>query len=147
MKIHPISDSDIRKRFDDPGSVTEEAAAFEYGYDRFVDSDYYDARRDSGSVIEVKSTLPRIATAEDDSYPAAGRFRLWKGQHEKLVRHDRRESAFYVFGVVDRGAAEIRMVRRDPADVGRTIGARGGWYTSGHDSQGRQYKLPIDAIF
>ena len=34
-----------------------------------------------------------------------------------------------------------------PADIGNMIAARGGFYDSGHDDVGEQYKLPIDAVF
>ena len=57
-------------------------------------------------------------------------------------------SAFYVFAVFDVSSRPLtaRLKRMNPADVGYIIGARGGWYNAGHVA-GKEYKLPIDAVF
>jgi hypothetical protein len=113
------------------------------GINRFVDAPWYDARRESGAVLEVKSALSTLGSGAD------GRFRLWREQHEKLVEHDRDGSARYGFVLFDVSGREptALLKQREPATVGRQIGARGGWGPSGHDSQGEQHKLPIEAIF
>lgn len=120
---------------------SERIAADEYGYKTYL-SERFDAARESGSVIEVKSTQ-----FEHES-GARGRFRLFKGQHESIVRYDRQESAFYVFALWDNTArpSEVYLTRRKPAKVGRIIGARGGWNRSGHPS-GKQMKLPYSQFF
>jgi hypothetical protein len=64
------------------------------------------------------------------------------------VRQDREGSAFYVFVLFDVSSRPLtaRMKRMNPADIGYTIGARGGWYNAGHVA-GKEYKLPIEAVF
>ena len=138
-------DSSERERLrKDTGETAERIATDVYsGYSRFVDAPWYDGRRDSGAVLEVKSALSTLATGVD------GRFRLWREQHEQLLEHDRDGSARYAFVLFDVGGREpvAHRVQKPPAKVGRIIGARGGWGPSGHDSQGEQHKLPIEAIF
>ena len=126
-------------------AVLEEVAARVYGYNSTRSASWYDARRESGAVIEVKSAQEK----EGSKYPAAGRFRLWREQHSKLVSYDRESSAFYVFVVLDESENPpiAELVRKNPADVGRLIAARGGFGPSGHASRGEQYKLPISAVF
>jgi len=126
----------------DPGAYGEVLAEGEYsGYSRSLASDF-DLANKSGSVIEVKSAQSELANGED------GRFRLFKSQHERLVRQDRDGSAFYVFVLFDVSSRPLtaRMKRMNPADIGRSIGSRGGWYSAGHVA-GKEYKLPIEAVF
>lgn len=126
----------------DPGAYAEVLAEGEYaGYNRSLASDF-DLANQSGSVIEVKSAQSELANGE------AGRFRLFKDQHDRLVRQDREGSAFYVFVVFDVSSRPLTAVmkRANPADIGRSIGARGGWYNAGHTA-GAEYKLPISAVF
>jgi hypothetical protein len=151
MKIRNLTRTEVaRHDKEDPGDYAERLAGEEYGYFQGggEDVDWYDRARDSGAVIEVKSAEPTI---NSDEYRASGRFRIWKDAHQKLTRYDRQDSGFYVFVLVDvdtgEGRPQYRMIRKNPADVGRMIGARGGWGPSGHESQEQQYKLPIDAIF
>jgi len=136
------SRADQRRLRSDPGELAERLATSAYGYSRFVDASWYDGRRESGAVVEVKSCLSELQSG------AAGRWRLWREQHDRLLEHDRDASAFYVFVLFDVGARPpvARMVRQAPATVGRQVGARGGWGPSGHDSRGEQHKLPIEAI-
>jgi hypothetical protein len=105
--------------------------------------EYFDGARESGAVLEVKSALSTLSTGAD------GRFRLWRKQHEQLLKHDRDGSARYAFVLFDVDGREpvAKVKQKVPADVGRMIGARGGWGPSGHASQGEQYKLPTEAIF
>ena len=144
MKRHRLSRTERRRLQEDTGALAEVIATDTYaGYNRFVDAEWYDGRRDSGAVLEVKSALSSLANGAD------GRFRLWREQHEQLLEYDRENSARYAFVLFDVGGREpvAKLKQKPPADVGRIIGARGGWGPSGHDSQGEQHKLPIEAIF
>lgn len=144
MKRHRLSRTERRRLQGDTGALAEVIATDEYaGFNRFVDASWYDGRRDSGAVLEVKSALSSLASGAD------GRFRLWKEQHDRLVEHDRDGTARYAFVLFDVSGREptALLTQREPATVGRQIGARGGWYPSGHDSRDEQYKLPIEAIF
>jgi hypothetical protein len=142
VKTQVLSRGQRRDLQGDTGEVAESIAADAYGYNPFVSADWYDAKRDSGAVIEVKSCLSRLASG------AKGRFRVFKGQHEKLVREDRSGSSKYVFVLFDLdGEPTAKMVRKAPADIGRLVAGRGGFYSSGHNSQGKQHKIPISALF
>jgi len=144
MKRHRLGRTERRRLQEDTGELAEVIATDIYsGYNRFVDAPWYDGRRESGAVLEVKSALSSLANGAD------GRFRLWKEQHDRLVKHDRDGSARYAFVLFDVSSREpvAKLKQKQPADVGRIIGARGGWGPSGHDSQGEQHKLPIEAIF
>lgn len=142
MKTYTLSARERRRLSGDTGALAETVAADAYGFNRFVDADWYDGVS-GDTYYEVKSALSQLSSG------AAGRFRLWRTQHEQLVEYDRDESARYVFVVFDLDNREPRavMTQRVPADVGRMIGARGGFYESGHNSKGEQYKMPIDAVF
>jgi hypothetical protein len=142
MKRYRLSRNERRRLQEDTGALAETVATDIYsGYSRFVDAPWYDGRRESGAVLEVKSALSTLGSGAD------GRFRLWREQHEKLVEHDRDGSARYAFVLFDVSGREptALLKQREPATVGRQIGARGGWGPSGHDSQGEQYQLPISA--
>lgn len=144
MKRHRLSRSERRRLQEDSGELAERIATDVYsGYSRFIDAPWYDGRRDSGAVLEVKSALSTLANGAD------GRFRLWREQHENLLEYDREDSARYAFVLfdVDSGRPTAKLVQKQPAEVGHIIGARGGWGPSGHESQGEQHKLPIEAIF
>ena len=142
MKRVTLGRTDSRRYQEDPGRTAEELAESEYeGYLRSL-AENFDLASRTGSVVEVKSAQSELANGE------AGRFRLFKSQHDRLVRQDRDGSAFYVFvifGVLERPLT-ARMKRMNPADVGRSIGSRGGWYNAGHVA-GKEYKLPIEAVF
>jgi len=142
MKRYTLSRSERERDLrDDPGQLAERIAEGEYdGFSRFRAEDF-DLARESGAVAEVKSTAKRLSSG------SKGRFRLFKPQHERLVRQDRDGSARYIFVLFDTSTRNVtaRLVSRQPADIGNTIGARGGWNQSGH-SAGQQHKLPIDAV-
>lgn len=137
----------IRAGGRESGSLAEGIAASEYGYNRFVDAPWFDAKRkDSGAILEVKSTRRRVGI----DYPAKGRFRVFKKRHEKRLRYDRDKSAYYVFVLFDLdsdGPKKALMVRKKPSDVGHIVGANGGWGPSGHKGEGKQHKIPISALF
>jgi hypothetical protein len=142
MKRKRLSRSERRDLQRDTGAVAENIAASAYDrYSAFQDSGEFDLATESGSIAEVKSTLSRLANGN------RGRFRLFKPQHEQLLRADRDGSAFYIFVLFDISSKpEALLIRKSPATVGRLLGARGGWNKSGH-SAGKQHKLPIGAIF
>jgi len=142
MKRVTLGRTDSRRYQEDPGRTAEELVESEYeGYLRSL-AENFDLASRTGSVVEVKSAQSELANGE------AGRFRLFKSQHDRLVRQDRDGSAFYVFVVFDvlERPLTARMKRMNPADVGRSIGSRGGWYNAGHVA-GKEYKLPIEAVF
>lgn len=145
MKRHRLdSRSEQRRLQGDTGELAEDLANDAYGYNGFISAPWYDGKReDSGAVIEIKSALSRLDSGEP------GRFRLWREQHSQLVEEDRDGSAWYVFVLFDLSSRPpvAHMTRRAPADVGRQVGARGGFGPSGHDSRGEQHKLPLDAVF
>ncbi|RNJ25466.1 hypothetical protein Nmn1133_01340 [Halosegnis longus] len=128
------------------GEVAEELVAHEYtDLSRdFRDHPTWDLNGASDDTVgQVKSTFEKIG----ESYPAPGRFRVWKQQHESLLRKDRDDTAWYVFVLFAPDGRDVlaRMVRLKPATVGRRIGARGGWNDSGHE-MGPQYKLPQEVV-
>jgi len=128
---------------EDSGELAERIAADEYaGMSQFGVENFDISDSDTGQLGEVKSTATELQSG------AKGRFRLWKDQHEKLLRADREGSARYVFVLFDVSGRPVvaRLKQKKPADIGRKIGARGGWNQSGHPS-GEQYKLPIDVVF
>ena len=143
MKRVPAREVDNSRYQSDPGKYAENLVEFEYeGYLRSL-ADNFDLANRNGSVLEVKSAQSVVGNSGEK-----GRFRLFESQHDRLVRRDRNGSAFYVFVVFDTSSRSIsaKMKRANPADVGNTIGARGGWYNAGHKS-GKEYKMPIKAIF
>lgn len=92
MKRKRLSRSERRDLNRDTGAVAENIAASAYDrYSAFQDSGEFDLATESGSIAEVKSTLSRLGNGN------RGRFRLFKPQHEQLVRKDRDGSAFYIF--------------------------------------------------
>lgn len=130
------------------GKLAERMASVEYGYNASRSGSYYDAERDSGAKIEVKSTFRMIGR----DYRAKGRFRIPEPQHKKLVQRDRSGSAFYVFVLYDGDTQrqipqDAYMKRINPADIGNLIGAMGGFENSGHKSFDREKKLPWTTIF
>jgi hypothetical protein len=142
MKRYRLTDGEMKRLQNDSGELAEEIAEGEYtGYGRFHDSGPFDLAKESGAVAEVKSTATTLSNG------AAGRFRLWKDQHEKLVRKDRNGSARYIFVLFDVSSRPVtaRMVTREPAHIGNVIAGRGGWNQSGHQS-GKQHKLPFDTV-
>lgn len=141
MKRHTLSRSEMRNYQEDPGQVAERIVEGAYANLSRFGVENFDLSSDE-QLAEVKSTQTQLSNGN------AGRWRLWKEQHEKLLRADREGTARYVFVLVDVADRPLRarMVQKVPADVGNQIGARGGWNASGHPS-GRQHKLPIEAVF
>jgi hypothetical protein len=131
----------------EPGALAEDLVPEEYSdWTGIGDTDEFDVRRDSGALGEVKSTATSI---DNPGGEVSGRYRLYRGQHEALLEHDREGSGWYFFVLYDvsRRPPVAQLVRKAPADVGRIIGARGGWNQSGHSEIDEEYKLLPDAIF
>jgi len=142
MKRVRLDRTESRRYQEDPGATAELLAEQEYDpYSRSLAEDF-DLATKTGYVGEVKSAQSVLANEED------GRFRLFKSQHERLLKANRRKFADYFFVVFDVQERPItaRLKRINPADIGYTIGARGGWYNAGHVA-GKEYKLPIEAVF
>jgi len=119
MKTYRLSRDERARLQRDTGEIAETIASDTYeAYSGFRDAGPFDLATESGGVAEVKATLSQLGNGN------AGRFRLFKPQHEKLVRKDRNGSAFYIFVLFDLSGREpvAKMVRRNPADVGRQIG-------------------------
>ena len=136
-----------RRLSQEPGSLAEDMVAEEYReWSGFEDAGRFDLARDTGALAEVKSTATSI---DNPGGQVSGRFRLYRGQHESLLEHDRDGSAWYFFVLYDVSTRPpvARIVRKEPAQVGRIVGARGGWNDSGHAEIDEEYKLLHDAIF
>lgn len=128
----------------DRGEVGERMASLAYDYNASRSGSYYDAARDTGAKIEVKSTAKMIG----QKYPAKGRFRIPEPQHKKLLRRDRSGSTNYVFVLFDMSRPYTCFMKRvSPSDVGNLIGSMGGFEKSGHNSFDREKKLIWTAIF
>lgn len=142
MKTVRLDRSDTRLYQRDPGKLGERLVSENYSSYSPALAENFDLASKSGTVVEVKSTQTRLSNGNK------GRFRLFKNQHEKLVRAARGGGGYYVFVLVDVSGRPLRarMLRKDPATIGRVVGARGGWDRSGHPS-GLQKKLPYSAIF
>jgi hypothetical protein len=125
--------------------VAEEVAAEMYGYETVPgDPDFFDVRHpERVTKAEVKSTQTSIG----EKYPAEGRFRVWEGQTRSLVASDARATAWYIFVLFDESAGMLRLRRMRPSTVSRIVDERGGWNESGHESMGRQHKIPIIEVF
>lgn len=136
---------DTRQLSQDPGDFGERLAQEEYGLVS-VDTNFADLKaKTTDTLYEVKSAATEIG----EKYREKGRFRLWEAQHNKLARRNRRTGAWYIFVLFDvsQRPPEAKLVRKDPADVGRKIAGRGGFGPSGHANKGAQHKLPYDSIF
>jgi len=143
MKRYELTRNDTTNLQRDPGELAERLVSQEYtGFSRFGVENFDVNDDDTGKLGEVKSTATELQSGQ------SGRFRLWKKQHDKLTRADRAGTARYVFVLFDVSSRPVtaRMKQQIPANVGRRIGARGGWNDSGHD-MGLQYKLPYAEIF
>jgi len=121
--------------------LAETLVAEEFDLSQFTDADWYDCvDRDSGVKYEVKSTSDEIRSGP-------GRFRLWQQQHRSMTTSEGQNStAWYAFVLLDLEDGVIKIQRRKPSTVTRILNQRGGWNQSGHESKGRQHKVPIWAV-
>lgn len=107
-------------------------------------ADWWDLRHPTETrKYEVKSTSSTVG----DKYAGDGRFRLWESQTRSLIASDAQASAWYVFVLFDEDNGVLRMQRRRPSTVLEVVQERGGWNQSGHESMGRQHKLPWSEVF
>jgi len=127
--------------------LAEEIVAEAYDLDGLaLDPDWWDLHApDRDTKHQVKSTSSTIG----ESYPGDGRFRVWDGQTRSLINSDSSpgHTAWYTFVLFDEDAGVFRIRRAKPSTVNRWVQERGGWNESGHDSMGRQYKLPNEVVF
>jgi hypothetical protein len=130
------------KSFED---LAERLVAEEYGLEGLsMDAEWWDLRHpNTPAKTEVKST----STTVGEKYPGDGRFRLWEGQTRSLLSSDARGVAWYAFVLLDEDAGVLRIRRAEPSTVSGWVADRGGWNQSGHESQGRQHKLPYGVVF
>lgn len=138
MKRHDLTRNDRTRVQRDEAGFGERLAADAYNYSTQRASNF-DAARESGAVIEVKSTTHRYGNGR------RGRFRLYQEQHERLTAADRNGSAWYVFVLfhMDRGPrGTAYMKRQDPAHVGRVVAGRGGW-----NGPRDEHQLPWRSVF
>jgi hypothetical protein len=142
MKKTQLRGKNTRQLAQEPSNLAERLAAGAYGFATISDTDF-DGRAGSGAVYEVKKASTEIQPGR------GGRFRLFKDQHDRLVRHDRDGTAWYIFVLFDvsKNPPVAKMKRQAPAHIGRVIGARGGWFDSGHADKQKEKKLPIEAVF
>lgn len=113
---------------------------------------WYDARHpDTGTKYESRSTHRAIDNPDRE---ATGRFRMWEDAHRRLAGAEGAEgqTAYYVFvlfaGDSDptQSSQPVAMRRMHPSTVTRVLRERSddgtAWHQSGHQSKGRQHKLP-----
>jgi hypothetical protein len=125
--------------------LAEEIVAEEYGLEgESLDPEWWDLRHPSRTTkYQVKSTQSTIG----EDYPAAGRFRVWETQTRSLIASDAQATAWYAFVLFDDSNGSLRIRRMRPSTVNDLVQNLGGWGPSGHQSQGRQHKLPIGEVF
>lgn len=131
----------------DHGEVAEELVAEEYGLSHQPrEESWYDVRAydhdDRATKGEVKSTHRQIG----QDYPAAGRFRVRRGQHRSLTVSDGQGTAWYIFVLLDEVDGRAILQRRRPSTVTKIVEDRGGWNHAGHEEFDWQHKLPIDTV-
>lgn len=126
------------------GELAEELVAEVYGLEHVgVNAEWFDARHPyRPTKYEVKSTSSTIG----EKYPGDGRFRVWRSQTRSLIASDAQASAWYAFVLFDEDEGVLRIQRRRPSTINDLVQERGGWNRSGHESQGRQHKLPWDEV-
>jgi len=122
--------------------LAEQLAADVYGYDlERTRAEWWDVRHPSRPTKgEVKSTSSSIKSGP-------GRFRVFESQTKSLIRSDAQATAWYTFVLFDESAGVLRIRRMRPSTVNDLVQDLGGWGPSGHQSQGKQHKLPIDEVF
>jgi hypothetical protein len=141
MKRRELTRSEATRLQRGQESLAEELAAEEYGYDTFRTSEW-DGARESGAIMEVKSTVSRVESGQK------GRFWLFREQHESLRRIDNGGSGRYVFVLFDVSSRTptAKMKMKQPAEIGHMIAGLGGFNESGH-SRGEQIGIPYAEVF
>jgi hypothetical protein len=94
----------------------------------------------TGHKYEIKSTAEEIG----EKYPAEGRFRLWKDQHNSLTSSaGQLGAAYYVFIVSTKEA-----IKADSREVTEWVNDNGGWNKAGHDRRdSKQLKIPWSYVY
>jgi phytoene dehydrogenase-like protein len=127
--------------------VAEELAAETYGYRETPgDPEWFDVVDEENQTrAEVKSTSTRVG----NKFPGSGRFRLWRSQTRSLLSSASNPgySTWYIFVLLDDTEGLLKFRRMFPGTVATMVSERGGYNRSGHESQGRQYKLPWKEVF
>lgn len=115
---------------------------------------WYDAKHPStGTKYETKSTHETVENPETE---VTGRFRLWEAAHRRIAGAEGAEdqTAWYAFVLFEGDSDPIessqptRLRRMHPSTVTSILRERGppeddvAWSPSGHQSKGRQHKLP-----
>lgn len=109
-----------------------------------LNPEWWDLRHPSRPTkYEVKST----ATSIGQKYPGDGRFRVWESQTRSLIASDANAVAWYAFVLLDENVGAIRIQRMKPSTVNSIVQERGGWNNSGHESMGKQHKIPWRRVF
>lgn len=142
-----IREDDDTSDNSDHGEVAEEIVADTWDLLEHTPNEeyWYDVRADLGS----RSTKGEVKSAQlhvGQDYPAEGRFRIRKDQHDSLVRSDAQATAWYFFVVFDNSRERIIIQRRRPSTVGRIVDELGGWNRSGHSEFAYEYKMPLDEV-
>lgn len=149
--------SKIAKRANgDDGEFAERLAAEVFDVRHDNSEAWYDARHpNTGTKYESKSTHRTIDNPDGE---VEGRFRLWESAHRRIAASEGAEdqTAYYVFVLFEgdsdpsTSAQPVAMRRMHPSTVTRILRERGdgdtAWSASGHDSKGRQYKLPWSEV-
>lgn len=141
MKRHKLTRKESQRLSRDQTGLSESIAAPAYGYALTL-SETYDAARETGAVIEVKSTVTEYENGR------SGRFRLYKPQHDRLRRKDNSGSGKYVFVLFDvsQRPPVATMKKVPPAKIGNIIAGRGGWNASNRSTE-KGHQLPYNTIF
>lgn len=146
----------VERAGDDEGLFAEllTAEVFDVRHDN--SKAWYDCRHPStGTKYESRSTHRQI---DNPSGEVDGRYRMWEDAHRRLAGAEGAEgqTAYYVFVLFggdsdpSESSQPIAMRRMHPSTVTRILRERSddgaAWHQSGHDSKGRQHKLPWDEV-
>jgi len=138
----------LKRSDDDDARLAELLVAEHYGI-RHDPAEWYDCRNPrTGTKVEVKSVREVVDGRDEDRYvPTTGRVRLWEGQVRSLIASDARGTAWIDFVLLDEDRTPVDHRRMRPSTALRMVNERGGWNKSGHQSKGRQKKIPWTEVF
>lgn len=145
-----------KKSRGDEGLFAELLAAEVYDVRHDNSEAWYDCRNsNTGTKFEVRSTHKRI---DNPDHEVSGRFRMWEKPHRRLAgaQGAKGQTAYYVFVVFEGESSPsetsqpVAMRRAKPSTVTRILSDRSddgtAWHRSGHESKGRQHKLPYEEV-
>lgn len=129
------------KAFDEPA---EELVADEYGLEGLaLDSEWLDLRHST-----ARRSRKSIYVDEDRREGLRRQSLSRLGGTDPLAHRQRRTGDhMYAFVLFDGGNGVLRIQRMKPSTVLSLVNERGGWNRSGHQSMGRQHKIPRTEIF